>query len=59
MERSLVLPIGEVPAQAAQGLALTDAVVQGWDLARRPAKTFRSMKILRRCSGRRRGSHRP
>jgi len=33
-QRSLVLPVGEVPYEAALGLALTDAVVHGWDLAK-------------------------
>jgi uncharacterized protein (TIGR03086 family) len=28
------LPIGEVPGRVALGLALTDAVVHGWDLAK-------------------------
>jgi uncharacterized protein (TIGR03086 family) len=35
MQRSLVLlPVGEVPGEVALGLALTDAVVHGWDLAK-------------------------
>jgi uncharacterized protein (TIGR03086 family) len=34
MQRLLVLPLGEVPGEAALGLALTDAVVHGWDLAK-------------------------
>jgi uncharacterized protein (TIGR03086 family) len=33
-QRSLVLPVGEVSGEAALGLALTDAVVHGWDLAK-------------------------
>jgi uncharacterized protein (TIGR03086 family) len=34
LQRSLVLPVGEVPGEAALGLALTDAIVHGWDLAK-------------------------
>jgi len=33
MHQTVVLPLGEVPGQVALGLALTDAVVHGWDLA--------------------------
>jgi uncharacterized protein (TIGR03086 family) len=33
MDRVATLPIGEVPGQVVLGLALTDAVVHGWDLA--------------------------
>ena len=33
-QRSVVLPVGEVPGDVALGLALTDAVVHGWDLAK-------------------------
>jgi len=29
----VALPIGEVPSEVAFGMALTDAVVHGWDLA--------------------------
>lgn len=34
MERSFTLPWGDTPAPAALGLAVADAVVHGWDLAR-------------------------
>jgi uncharacterized protein (TIGR03086 family) len=34
LDRSLALPIGDMPGQVALGLALTDAVVHGWDLAK-------------------------
>jgi uncharacterized protein (TIGR03086 family) len=34
LQRSLVLPVGEVAGEVALGLALTDAVVHGWDLAK-------------------------
>ena len=34
LHRSLVLPVGEVPGDVALGLALTDAVIHGWDLAK-------------------------
>jgi uncharacterized protein (TIGR03086 family) len=33
MERTVTLPVGEVPGHVALALALTDAVVHGWDLA--------------------------
>jgi uncharacterized protein (TIGR03086 family) len=33
MERSLALSWGDTPGRVALGLALTDAVVHGWDLA--------------------------
>jgi len=33
LQRVVALPIGEVPAEVALGMALTDAVVHGWDLA--------------------------
>jgi uncharacterized protein (TIGR03086 family) len=33
MQRAVTLPIGEVPGHVALALALTDAVVHGWDLA--------------------------
>jgi uncharacterized protein (TIGR03086 family) len=32
LERTVSLPIGDVPGHMALGLALTDAVVHGWDL---------------------------
>jgi uncharacterized protein (TIGR03086 family) len=34
LQRTVHLPVGEVPGQVALGLALTDAVVHGWDLAK-------------------------
>jgi uncharacterized protein (TIGR03086 family) len=34
LQRSVVLPVGQVPGEVALGLALTDAVVHGWDLAK-------------------------
>ena len=33
LQRVVALPIGEVPGEVALGMALTDAVVHGWDLA--------------------------
>jgi uncharacterized protein (TIGR03086 family) len=33
MRRTAVLPVGEVPGEMVVGLALTDTVVHGWDLA--------------------------
>jgi uncharacterized protein (TIGR03086 family) len=33
LQRVVALPIGAVPGEVALGLALTDAVVHGWDLA--------------------------
>jgi uncharacterized protein (TIGR03086 family) len=33
LQRVVGLPIGEVPGEVALGMALTDAVVHGWDLA--------------------------
>ena len=34
VQRTVSLPIGDVPGHLALGLALTDAVVHGWDLAK-------------------------
>lgn len=34
MERTMTLPIGEVPGELAVGVALLEAVTHGWDLAR-------------------------
>jgi uncharacterized protein (TIGR03086 family) len=34
LQATVRLPVGDVPGQVALGLALTDAVVHGWDLAK-------------------------
>jgi uncharacterized protein (TIGR03086 family) len=34
LERTVTLPVGDVPGHLALALALTDAVVHGWDLAK-------------------------
>ena len=34
LQRTVTLPVGDVPGDMALALALTDAVVHGWDLAR-------------------------
>ena len=42
LQRVVGLPMGEVPGEVALGMALTGAVVHGWDLRRPPVRTARS-----------------